>query len=350
MIYEPLFPYVKNDKFGPEFIFDNHLSRKKQLSGFRDKKRILSMDQFYGINNSDYKINWEGEEGDFEDVLKSIKIGSKIGQGTNCEVFEGFSYKKNKLVAIKTFIKAQKTGKERAAIEKEINIMLRMNHPNVIKVHKVMEDHLMIYVVMNFLGKFNLQEYFNQPELRENKGLRKIRIRQVAKDLTNGLNYLHTLKYCHRNLTLQNVMFYKGRAVIIDFGLASMANKEKKRYDLAGSLEYFAPDMLKGEGYSGQAVDVWCLGVILYYLLTGKFPFGVSDSEWVKKNILEHAPFYGVAFNPIEKDFVSKLLDKYARRRPNIKMVRIISKFFSNFLDFFAIFNFSNLIYFFIFS
>ena len=277
------------------------------------------MNQFYDINDMDFVIHWNVKKMEFDDVLKSIKIGNILHKGVLSEVYEGFSYTQNKRIAIKIFEKKGKTSKQRKMIEKEINIALKLNHPNIVKVHTVMEDKERVYIVMDYLGKYNLKSYSNKRLKEEKSSFSKEEIYSITHDLVSSINYLHTMRYCHRHITLSNIMFYKGRAVLIDFGLALSVTGTKKK-KVCGTPAYMAPEMLKEEGYNGMTIDIWCLGVGLYRLICGKYPFGQNE-ENLKDYILNHSVIFSNGFSSAEKTFITKLLDKNFRRRPTIKTV-----------------------------
>jgi serine/threonine protein kinase len=100
----------------------------------------------------------------------------------------------------------------------------------------------------------------------------------IASDVARGLLHLHTADHrrpaiIHRDVSMTNVMVsYDGEAKVIDFGVAKMTAGEKTETGIKGKLGYMAPEMLRGDAI-GASVDQWALGVLLYRLLTGRFPY-----------------------------------------------------------------------------
>jgi hypothetical protein len=159
----------------------------------KENRHLDNMNQFYDINDMDFVIHWNVKKMEFDDVLKSIKIGNILHKGVLSEVYEGFSYTQNKRIAIKIFEKKGKTSKQRKMIEKEINIALKLNHPNIVKVHTVMEDKERVYIVMDYLGKYNLKSYSNKRLKEEKSSFSKEEIYSITHDLVHQLLAHHAL-------------------------------------------------------------------------------------------------------------------------------------------------------------
>lgn len=85
----------------------------------------------------------------------------------------------------------------------------------------------------------------------------------------------------HRDLKLDNILIEEGKTIkIIDFGFSVLSNPSQKLKIFCGTPSYMAPELTQKREYDGKAVDMWALGVLLFVLLTGSFPFrGHSESE-----------------------------------------------------------------------
>ena len=89
-----------------------------------------------------------------------------------------------------------------------------------------------------------------------------------------GVQYLHTKKIAHRDIKLDNIMVNENYDVkIIDFGFSLFTTKNKKLNLHCGTPSYMAPELVAKKDYLGSPVDVWALGVLLYKMLTGYYPF-----------------------------------------------------------------------------
>src|SRR5437773_8405288 len=106
--------------------------------------------------------------------------------------------------------------------------------------------------------------------------------------------YVHNRSGVNRDLKLENILLDKNENVkLCDFGFTrEYEGKSSYLQTFCGTVCYSAPEMLKGEKYAGEKVDVWSLGVILYALLAGELPFDEDDDNATKMKILNDEPRY----------------------------------------------------------
>ena len=124
----------------------------------------------------------------------------------------------------------------------------------------------------------------------------------------------------HRDLKLENILLDKNENVkLCDFGFTrEYEGKSSYLQTFCGTVCYSAPEMLKGEKYAGEKVDVWSLGIILYSLLTGELPFDEDNDIATKHNILSSEPKYPDTLPADAKALIVQLLSKRPLRRPTI--------------------------------
>lgn len=99
------------------------------------------------------------------------------------------------------------------------------------------------------------------------------------------MDHLHSINVVHRDIKLDNVLIEEGsRAVkLIDFGFSVIVSNQKLKV-FCGTPSYMCPEIVRKEDYEGKPVDIWALGVLLYVMLTGTFPFrGVSEQDLYAK-------------------------------------------------------------------
>jgi len=112
-------------------------------------------------------------------------------------------------------------------------------------------------------------------------------VRFYAGQVVLALEYLHSLDIIHRDLKPENILVDgKGNISITDFGFAKEAMTDhQKTKTFCGTVEYMAPEMIKGEGY-GKTADWWSVGILLYDMLTGEPPFRSKNEAVLHKKIL----------------------------------------------------------------
>ena len=124
----------------------------------------------------------------------------------------------------------------------------------------------------------------------------------------------------HRDLKLENILLDKHENVkLVDFGFTrEYEGKTNYLQTFCGTICYSAPEMLKGEKYAGEKVDVWSLGIILYALLCGELPFDDDDDDVTRRRILTEEPKYPDHIPPDGLSLLKSLVSKRPLRRPSL--------------------------------
>ena len=183
-------------------------------------------------------------------------------------------------------------------VRSEIDIMKLCRHPNVIRLLDHFENAEYIFIVMEYLAGGDYGNYI------QNKMKFKMSEERLAKDIfqiASGLKYLHQFGILHRDLKPENIMLTdnsdKYFVKIMDFGLSKILGPQEKVADGFGTLSFVAPEVLIRQPYD-KRIDIWSLGVILYYALSGTLPFDdeTDDEEVIAKMIV----FVEVEFPPIK--------------------------------------------------
>ena len=139
------------------------------------------------------------------------------------------------------------------------------------------------------------------------------------------MNYMHAMNIVHRDLKPENIMVDQNLNIkIADFGLSTSHNIQSLS-DFQGTKIYMAPELIQKRTYNGKKVDMFAIGVILFFLVTGVFPFEAADrNDRYYKNLtdgnFEQYQYIVRGLNLSEsfKDLVMKLLSYDPNDRPNI--------------------------------
>jgi hypothetical protein len=258
----------------------------------------------------------------FQMLTDYYDIKETIGRGKFSIVNLGINKKTSEKVAIKIIKKSSlKSNEDKELLETEIYIMKFSNHPNIIKLYDNYENEKYIFLVMEYINGGNLTSYLNKKHF--NISEKKFSI--IMKQIGEGIKYLHENGIVHRDIKPENIMIYeKGNNInikITDFGLSKIMSKNEKANEAFGTLFYVAPEILLKIPY-GNKVDIWSLGVLLFYVLTGRFPFqDINEKGLGHKIILENNIFNNEEWNNRSiyvRDLIKKCLKKDPKDRIDI--------------------------------
>ena len=189
--------------------------------------------------------------------------------------------------AIKAIDKRNKYNKEeKDYFKREAEIMYRINHPNVVKLYGHFEDNTYCYFIMEYMSGGNAYSFVPK------YGHRKISPQMTAsilKDVICATYYLHHMypPIIHRDINAENVLLNSEmKAKLTDFGWSNYLNKsDMKRTTMCGTPIYLAPELVNNYGHDHR-VDIWCIGVLMFELLTGLPPWIGEDVQTLKYNII----------------------------------------------------------------
>ena len=162
------------------------------------------------------------------------------------------------------------------AIQEEIEILTKLDHPNIVRYYETYIDERYIYLVMEHIGG---GELFDKITSQVNQVFTEDMAAYYMKNLLSACNHIHAKGIVHRDIKPENIMITATDEIkIIDFGLSKRYKKGAKLHDMAGTPYYMAPEVLDGE-YDNKC-DIWSLGVLLYVLMSGYLPFqGANKAE-----------------------------------------------------------------------
>lgn len=145
-------------------------------------------------------------------------------------------------------------------------------------------------------------------------------MQKIFAQLVGAVSYVHLQSCVHRDLKLENILFDKHENVkLVDFGFTrEYEGRVNHLQTFCGTICYSAPEMLKGEKYAGEKVDVWSLGIILYSLLCGELPFDDDDDNVTRSRILGQEPKYPSHLPDDAVSLIKSLLSKRPILRPSL--------------------------------
>jgi serine/threonine protein kinase len=267
--------------------------------------------------------------------LPGLEVIRSIGRGNVAEVFLAREPALGRLVALKVVhpeVASDPTGRGR--FEREGLAAARLANDGVVQVHRVGETpDRRPFLVMEYVKGRNLEE-----RLDAEGPLPIAEVRRILTALAEALHTVHQHGIVHRDVRPANVLEEEGtgRIVLTDFGLAGLlesgdgdAARLTATGQLLGDLRFITPEQLRGERATAQA-DIYQLGVLSHYLLTGAGPFGEQSADRLIAGHLDREPAElvapGGAIDPALASLVRRCLAKNPSRRPTaLDVVRRLS-------------------------
>ncbi|XP_068951517.1 caM kinase-like vesicle-associated protein [Petaurus breviceps papuanus] len=221
-----------------------------------------------------------GEKKDYNqpsEVTDRYDLGQVIKTEEFCEIFRAKDKATGKLHTCKKFLKRD-GRKVRKAAKNEIIILKMVKHPNILQLVDVFVTRKEYFIFLELATGREVFDWILDQGYYSERDTSNV-VRQVLE----AVAYLHSLKIVHRNLKLENLVYYNrlknSKIVISDFHLAKLENGLIK--EPCGTPEYLAPEVVGRQRY-GRPVDCWAIGVIMYILLSGNPPFyeEVEEDEY----------------------------------------------------------------------
>ena len=243
------------------------------------------------------------------------EVISEIGKGGNAKVFEVRNKKTKDIRACKYLSKKDIKESDLQKFRREIKILMKTDHPNIIKLFEVYETKKKLYLIME---KCNGGELFDKIISRISSGqmYSEKTAAYLILQIMSAVDYCHKNGICHRDLKPENILFLnKGNEEnnpikVIDFGLSQIIGEKKEKLkSKVGTAYYVPPEILNGE-YS-QKCDVWSVGIIICILLTGEPPFNGNNDLEIYNKIKNFEYYFSEKWKYISdeaKDLVSHML------------------------------------------
>ena len=258
-------------------------NKHKKRSTLKELSRLANMSKDIKIKNLVTLINSKPED--------NYKIICKLGKGSFGSVFKVKHKITGEIRAMKIIKNTSvddKVGVDNVKFLKEIQVLKELDHPNIIKIFEYYLDNKNHYIIQELLTGGELYETIvKSHKFNEKKAA------FIMKQILSALNYLHSKGIVHRdikpeNILVQNIDKKKNKndeiyIKLIDFGASNFFKENEILKLKVGSPYYIAPEVLN-KNYN-EKCDIWSAGVVLYVMLTGKFPFVGQTSQKLFESI-----------------------------------------------------------------
>ena len=277
-----------------------------------------------------------------ESVLKNLENEAKLSDFNLLKELGAGSFGRvllvqHKITQAKYAIKAidkrnQANYEERRYFRREIEIMYRVHHPNVVKLFGHFEDNTYCYFIMEYIPGGNIYSLVPKNNIRQ---ITTQQIASIMKDVISAVYFLHHMhpKIVHRDIKPENVLLDQGMvAKLTDFGWSNYMQGDMKRTTVCGTPVYLAPEIINNQGHD-EHVDIWCIGVLLFELMAGYSPWQGSDVQTVKYNISRLKIQWPRDMDRDAADLISRILKYNPEERISLSQMLLhpfFTKFFPN--------------------
>ena len=247
------------------------------------------------------------------EVLAGHRIVRQVGRGGMGVVYEAVDEALGRTVALKV-VAPERAGEPgfRERFITESRLAAAIDHPNVLPVFKAGEEDGELYLAMRFVDGDDLRTLVDR-----DGPLAPERAARIVAQLGAALDAAHARRLVHRDVKPANVLIGAGdHAYLTDFGLVKALDETSghtRTGDVVGTLDYVAPERIKGEA-DGPPGDLYALGCLLFYTLTGQVPFPLDAAE---RKLWAHlsAPPPAVPGNPAFDAVITRALAKDPKQR-----------------------------------
>ncbi len=295
-----------------------HCYHENQINHFYTQKEILLEDSdiqylkqdeiiFFTLDNGSFKSSNHYNQYEFIRWIKSGGFG---------QVYLSKHVYTEREYAIKQIDTSNFSNEILYNISREYMILRSMMHKNVIKCYNSFAHNNKFYTVMDYAEGGELSNL-----LKEKGILSENEAKTIFKQIYDAVCYIHSQNIIHRDLKPNNILFLdkeKTHIVVIDFGISGFSNGNQRENIKAGTTSFLPPEIASGEEYgSNRKLDIWALGIILYRMVEGVYPFEGKNTKEIIMSILKSKLEFNkkIKISYPLKTLIEGLLEKNVRYR-----------------------------------
>ena len=233
-------------------------------------------------------------------TIGHYKISESIGTGGMGEVYVATDIVAGRKAALKLLpLRFTGDAERLKRFEREAHAVVQLNHPNILTVYEIGEDHSIHYIASELIEGETLRQRLGRGRIEVGEAV------DVAIQVASALVAVHDVGIVHRDIKPENIMLRPdGYVKVLDFGIAKLAEQELPATmprdqalllvetnlgAVLGTVRYMSPEQACGT-HVDKSTDIWSLGVVLYEMVTGQAPFSGDTPREVMTSILEKEP------------------------------------------------------------
>ena len=251
-----------------------------------------------------------------DNKISHYEIGKVIGKGAYATV----KICKNKITQEKFAMKIYEKkilndNIKKKCILREIEILKKLNHPNIVKLYDTIISDKNILLIQELVNGISLRDFYNK-EIRNQRNISQNKLKILSlifKQIFSAFDYIHKKNIFHRDIKLENILLTKNYEIkIIDFGFGLYNPRNYLQKFFCGTPNYMAPEIIMKKEYDGQKADMWSLGILLYKLFCADFPFKGKDEKDLYRHIIKGK----YKIKEYVPDLIKIIIDKILRPKP----------------------------------
>jgi serine/threonine-protein kinase len=282
-------------------VVDAHRGEETTRAILRGLRLVSRVGEVHGTiqrNLSEAAVEGAADRRSEKSSWGPFTLLERVGRGAYGDVYRAWDAKLDREVALKLLRQAGPDAD--TPVVEEGRMLARLRHPNVVTVHGADRIDGSVGIWMEFLEGRTLEEL-----VREHGPFSAGEATSIGVEVCRGLGAVHAAGLVHGDVKAQNVMREDdGRIVLMDFG-AGQHVREETNGQLAGTPLYLAPEVLEGSPATPRS-DVYSLGVLLYYLLSARYPLRASSLRDVRE---AHRIRLGQSLSSIQPDLPKRLVE-----------------------------------------
>jgi len=249
-------------------------------------------------------------------LLDEYRLEELLGQGGMASVYRALDIHLNRFVAIKIVASPyQKDHDYLLRFEREARAIAQLEHPHVIRLYRYGEAQGLLYMAMQYIEGTDLERIIDSYR-KTGDYMEMEDILRITREITSALDYIHGRGVIHRDVKSSNIMLdMNGRAILTDFGLV-LRMQSGTRGEVFGSPHYLAPEQAISSAQAVPQSDLYSLGIILFEMFTGKFPFDAPDPLDVAMLHIQQAAPLPRSFRPELNRGIENVILKTIAKKP----------------------------------
>lgn len=238
-------------------------------------------------------------------MIQDYELLNMIGEGSFGRVYKSRRRYTGRLAAIKLINKLGQNAEDIETLRREIDILTKVNHPNIMKMIDVFETDTNFCIVTE-LARGDLFQIID-----DNQALPEEKLKTIAAQLVSAIYHLHKNHIIHRDLKPQNILISSNGSVkVCDFGFArALSQTTLMLTSIKGTPLYMAPELVQEHPYN-ESIDIWSLGIILYELYHGSPPFYTESIYKLIQMIINNPIKYPETMSDDFRSFLEIMLEK----------------------------------------